>query len=172
MWQLLNAEDLCHSDQLLFSTGRWIFVNETNVKSFRCCGRDYNDYKDSNLVEYCTNETHLTGGRGCFCDELKNTRHTVSTREKYYWKPDNCTLMAFNASDFCRLLGNRKITLIGDSTMDQTASTLRSMIQNAQPKGLCGMQVTYGSSDYLVSQEKCPSKNKPPERGHYFQRCT
>lgn len=51
--------------------------------------------------------------------------------------------------------------------MEQTASTLRSMILQDIPKGICGMQVTYGSSDYLVKKENY-SIHQQPERGYLF----
>lgn len=108
-----TIKTVCRHEQLIDVDGSWIFVNEMSKKSFRCCGYDFNDHNDEALKGFCTNETLLTGGRGCYCDEIQGHRHTVSDREKYVWTPNNCSLLPFNAALFCDVLGDRKILLIG-----------------------------------------------------------
>jgi hypothetical protein len=65
---------------------------------------------------------------GCSCDITMNTRGIVSSREKYIWEPTSCSLLAWNSSQFCSLLGSRRILIIGDSTMHQTAVELMNML--------------------------------------------
>ena len=48
------------------------------------------------------------------------------------WVPDDCRLPKSDASLFCELLGTRKMLLIGDSTMAQTATVLMNAIYAAQ----------------------------------------
>jgi hypothetical protein len=84
----------------------------------------------------------------CLCDRVANTRYNVTDRESYQWIPDECYLIPWNSELFCQLLGNRKILLIGDSTQQQTASTLMSMISSGN--STCAPQITYGWSTHLV----------------------
>jgi hypothetical protein len=53
---------------------------------------------------------------------------TITQREKYEWQPLLCDLIPWNATQFCELLGNRTILLVGDSTMHQTGAALASRI--------------------------------------------
>jgi hypothetical protein len=100
----------------------------------------------------------------CVLDEIMHTRHILTEREKYFWQTDDCLTMDWNATKFCELLGSRTILLIGDSTNRQTASTLRSMIQGYEPKGICSMQVMSRDSDFLVPFETIQPRPQLPER--------
>ena len=60
---------------------------------------------------------------------LQHKGYAVHT---YDWVPCFCMLHRWNASFFCELLGNRTILLVGDSTMEQSVSTLMAMIQSGQ----------------------------------------
>ena len=62
-------------------------------------------------------------GRGCSCD-INLGRHQLHLRERFYWQPHNCRLLEWNATQFCDFLGDRTISMIGDSTMEQIAATL------------------------------------------------
>ena len=159
---------ICQYDEM--SSGRWIYMNDSSSrKSFRCCGGDGNDWKDPSLAGFCNaNETLLTSGRGCFCDELFNTRHSVSEREKFVWKTDNCTTMEWNATYFCDLLGSRTLLLIGDSTNRQTSSTLNSMIRGDVPPGRCASQILSRDSDFLVQFDLIRPRPSMPERERGF----
>ena len=167
-FRALETNRICNYDEM--NIGQWIYRNDSNLtKSFRCCGGDGNDWQDPSLAGYCfANETLIASGRACYCDELLKTRHSVSEREKYFWKTDNCTTLDWNATYFCELLGQRKILILGDSTCRQTASTLRSMIQNDNPKGKCGMQILNRDSDYLVPINDINPKPLVHERSGVF----
>lgn len=60
-----------------------------------------------------------TGGRSCICP----VEH-IQAMNSYKWVPRACLLHEFEPINFCKHLGNRTILLVGDSTMEQAASTL------------------------------------------------
>jgi hypothetical protein len=83
----------------------------------------------------------------------------VSAREMHTWQPTNCSLPAFNANKFCDALGNGKIHIFGDSTMQQASATLMNMIigGHREEKQHCTPQITFNLADYLIGA--------PDERG-------
>lgn len=145
------------------TTGHWQTVNTTR-KSFHCCG--YGDYLNT-ISEFCGTQAYPkfqkgfcwkgsnefgasvgmnSIGRSCQCD-AEQGRLTVSQREKYEWIPSLCTMKEWDAQLFCSLLGNRTISLVGDSTMEQSSATLMSMIQSGG--GGCAHQITNCRCDFL-----------------------
>ena len=165
-----NQTRICEYNEMGGKAGQWVYRNGSS-KSFRCCGGDGNDWQDPSLVNFChANSTLMTSGRGCFCDELQFHRHTVSEREKFVWETTNCTTMKWNATYFCELLGPRTLLLIGDSTMKQTASTLRTMIQHDEPPGDCGMQILLRDSDFLVDWGLLEPRPTTVERAAMFKK--
>ena len=134
--------------------GNWV-IDPTHIQSsFSCCGWDgYYGFNISMNEKLCKpegeqagqcalhrtggNSTQLlhAGGNACACD-LKNElassdwkfKDTQNNRHKFVWKPTNCDLLAWNGSQFCELLGNRTVLMIGDSTMQQTGVSLINMI--------------------------------------------
>ena len=60
-----------------------------------------------------------TGGNACICP----VKHILAMNS-YKWVPHACSLREFEPRDFCMRLGNRTVLLVGDSTMEQAASTL------------------------------------------------
>jgi hypothetical protein len=162
-----------------YVNGKWIYTYDDSLniepqankkKSFVCCGWDTRDWADSALTNSCypelfyheeytgnDNTNHLNlmhiGGHACTCDEIRKTRLTVSAREKWDWKPTNCKLRPWNATQFCEVLGERKILLVGDSTMQQTAGTLMAMIQSYVPRPLCSSHIIFGRSDQLFYED-------------------
>ena len=146
------------TDQI--TPGHWAFVNETQ-KSFQCCSWD-KDFSLGNDPAVCGNEriskiyqqcfvgsnaiVQHAGSNACSCDDVQG-RSTVYAREKYDWIPSFCRLQDWNAPFFCELLGNRTIMLVGDSSMEQSASTLMAMIKSGE--GGCADQIKACRSDYL-----------------------
>lgn len=61
-------------------------------------------------------------------------------------------LLQWNSTQFCELLGKRTVLMVGDSTMQQTASTLMSLI--AQSGGECAPQITSSCSDLLSADAR------------------
>lgn len=84
------------------------------------------------------------GGRASMCDRRDNTRNTITTREKYIWEPMLCQLIPWDAALFCKTLGARKLFMMGDSRVQQTAGSLMSRLRNdLPPEQNCGEQVYY-----------------------------
>ena len=99
--------------------------------------------------------TTCAASRGCSCDNITYTTESaanrgsyISTREMYVWRADSCSLLLWNATLFCSLLGNRVVFLTGDSTMEQTANSLMNMITYGG--GNCSEQIVFGISYLLV----------------------
>ena len=168
---------LCNNNSHVDS-GNWELIffndiynlNKTTDKTFVCCGSgiDTTYYKDDYLdvkEGYCLPNSTVThnpfileqghtlfnaqcGDDCCLCDREKNTRYNVTDRESYQWIPDQCYLIPWNSELFCKLLGHKKILFVGDSTQQQTFSTLVSMITGG--KSTCATQITYGWSTHLV----------------------
>jgi hypothetical protein len=121
-----------------YKRGKWIYNDNIKHKDFVCCGWDTMDhikhpelcgsYSFQGSPIYTPSAYHYTllGGHGCVRDV--NDRFSVTEREKYIWEPDDCRLLPWNATQFCRLLGSRIISLVGDSTFDQFIGVIGSMI--------------------------------------------
>jgi hypothetical protein len=165
---LQDPRPLCLGNS--YNAGRWVLNNkQTLEKAFLCCGWDNGDFNNSKLCGP-TNNPKITlktsfqgsnsyysqpGAHSCQCDTLANLDPlAVSQREKYFWFPANCTLPKWDSVKFCRVLRDRKILMIGDSTNRQSASTLMSMIFNGGGlrSGNCSSSIYSARSDNLVSQ--------------------
>ena len=146
-WSLVIVSTLleaCRNNDHI--NGSWVPITIPTNKSFICCGginrfsKGENDFLQ--MKDYCGQintvvtylEVGLTTGSAqcgddcCKCDRENNTRLVPGNREKYTWVPHNCLLFGWNATWFCELLGNRVLLLVGDSAMQQTSSTLMSMV--------------------------------------------
>ena len=108
--------------------------------SFPCCGWDVVD--THNDRQKCPNKKYnclplysgstdgyyaQSGGHACKCAHARNSENRKYI-DGYIWQPNSCRLAEWDAKLFCELLGDRTILLSGDSTMQQTATTLMSMI--------------------------------------------
>ena len=63
-----------------------------------------------------------------------------------------CDLIPWNATQFCSLIGNRTILMIGDSTMVQTAGALPSRITTDLPRNTgCAHHIAVGTIDLFAS---------------------
>eukprot|EP01038_Epipyxis_sp_PR26KG_P006861 gene6861-9396_t len=128
-------------------------------KSFYCCDSRTPQLNDKSVcldegvqikklfyrgnLKYSTS----TSAHSCVCD-FNEGIFDVHEREEYYWKPTKCDLRLWDAHLFCETLGSRSILLIGDSTMEQSASTLMSMI--AVANDTCGTQIMFARCDTLI----------------------
>ncbi len=92
----------------------------------------------------------MIGGHACVCDE-RFGRSAINPVQKYEWRPKNCSLDQWDSKQFCTLLGTRKILLLGDSTMQQSAATLVNMV--ASGGGSCVNQITFARSHYLIFRD-------------------
>lgn len=153
------------------NVGQWVNITTATMttppkKSFHCCQYDFGDYMhdpvachnplwspkfqfyDTQLVTGFNSYPTYVGEHSCHCDKAENARDTRSQRELYRWQPSNCTLLTWNATRFCELLGPRRMLFVGDSTQVQTFATLTNMIQAGN--GSCNSNITFGRSNVLV----------------------
>ena len=159
---------LCRNDDHV--VGEWIEYTNTSAprKSFHCCQYDENDYlhnttacfnpswnaalafRDTVLVTGFDSYPTYVGEHGCNCDKFEG-RDSLNAREKYFWKPKSCSLVQWNASRFCELLGPRRILFVGDSTQAQTFATLTNLIHAADlGNASCNHQITFGRCNVLI----------------------
>jgi hypothetical protein len=149
--------------------GQWFYNSHPDFKkSFICCAHEpgvvlYNETLcgPPNPL-WTTLKTHteasFTGSNqffpfpahhSCTCDATEGTWLTPSRRERYYWQPTRCSLPVWDAKDFCRLLNNRNILFVGDSTLHQSGTTLTAMIKAGD--GGCADRIFNVVSENLVT---------------------
>lgn len=169
--QPLPGLPLCRGSEHV--EGSWVaYANDSlPKKSFHCCSYDDNDYMHNNSVGgACFNPNWnyayaffdkvlvtgsdqyptYVGEHGCLCDKSEG-RDTLNPRETYYWKPSQCSLVTWNASRFCELLGKRRVLFVGDSTHAQVYATLTNMLHaaNLPPSRACSHQLMFGRCNVL-----------------------
>jgi hypothetical protein len=148
--------------------GEWGRIN-VEERLFECFN-EFNTsdtHRNENAFNYYRREGACYGGDtrqiktslGCNCeDDLDHNR--VHDRERYQWEPALCNLVPWDATQFCSLLGNRTILMLGDSAMQQAATTLMSMV--VAGGGSCAPQLTCYRSDFLFpSLEYCATMRHP-----------
>jgi hypothetical protein len=154
-----GSKHVCRNNE--HKIGEWKFREHlARNKTFYCCGWDDEDFlKDTKQcgtvkihgdnLYYGSNTTNTqSGGHACLCDAQEpGGRWFVHKREQFEWVPTFCHLLAWNATQFCELLGSQTILFVGDSTMQQTMGTLTSMITSSG--GHCANQIAHGRSDLL-----------------------
>lgn len=114
-----TARSLCTNNR--HKTGFWKLSQQFNIsKSFFCCDIYGGYLNDTALcgtdkmpvrvqVGSSSHLAHVTG-HACSCDR---DPHSVYNRERYEWVPEYCSLLPWNASQFCGFLGNRSILFFG-----------------------------------------------------------
>eukprot|EP01038_Epipyxis_sp_PR26KG_P012933 gene12933-17340_t len=163
----LHTDVMCSNNEHI--VGKWLYKNPISPqnKSYYCCGYDRNDFLHStdicgtiktDLNEHFGSNTARVqfGGHSCECDKKKHGRAQVSIREQYRWYPNNCSLVAWNASLFCNLLDNRRIFFYGDSTMQQSALGLMSLIKEANES--CAIQLFYWKQPLIFPNSRLIQK--------------
>ena len=161
-----NVEQLHHSSRIAvkkYSTseacvtpemiGTWTYVDTPNFTSTLCCdpnefyprGHPFCEFRrrrDRVSLDFQGSPTHLPWMQGNGCAAPCK----ASFRDHYVWTSPN--LPRWDASEFCRLLGpRRRILMVGDSTMGQTATTLMTAVH-----GFCQTQLFYFISDTLIQE--------------------
>jgi hypothetical protein len=114
--------------------GEWASTPNKTFAAPVCCGWD------ASLLNppICGIENYQEfGGHACMCSDFT---------DEYTWKEPG--LPDFDPVETCQLLGNRTVSFIGDSTMQQTAATL----MNALHSHVCKRQVSFLHSDTLVDR--------------------
>lgn len=79
------------------------------------------------------------GGKACTCAKK-------GFKDEFVWESLMLPKTSFDPTDTCEKLGNRTVLMIGDSTMQQTASVL----MNSFFPNKCQAQIRFGLSDTLI----------------------
>ena len=138
--------------------GKWVHVGSNRTFAAPvCCGWDKGEYKHH--MQECGSQRsdqdfyrgppatngfyQQIGGNACRRESSKNDKFI----DEWMWQaPD---LPAFDAHATCRHLGNRTVLFLGDSTTQQTSTTL----MNALKPGGCAPQIMLQLSDTLIHRE-------------------
>lgn len=119
----------------------------TNINSSqRLQCRTSKQIKDGSWKRAQVNGTLAPSGHAGSCP-VSNVNQIYSI-DSYHWEPKTCSLLAWNAELFCKLLGNRRILLVGDSTMGQSATVL----MNAVSTSGCHANISFASGDTLIGE--------------------
>jgi hypothetical protein len=129
--------------------GEWIQDKNKTFAAPVCCGWDSRQYLQNPALcgttalsehEMIGRKDFLaqTGGNGCTCSAR-------GFQDNYSWSGISET---WDANWTCHKLGGRKVLMLGDSTMGQTAAILMNALF---PSG-CQTQFTYSVCDTLVNQ--------------------
>ena len=157
--------EFCRNTEYL--NGRWepLTPEEAMKKSYPCCAGHAVSVEHDIPKCQIQNEWPLYGkemsgkiprsmGHGCSCivNALLDGKITNVNRllpiQMYEWRPKGCEMVKWSAKQFCDVLGNRTILMVGDSTMQQTAVALFSRLVEEQ--AVCLSQVDFELSDNLV----------------------
>ena len=137
------------------TTGTKQWVHNPSMLSLPCCAWDEAE-RHLNDPQYCTANFSIddsgvyygalqslaySGGHSCSCVWFRNQ---LSYRDS--------ELPEWDAKEFCFRLGSRTIMLIGDSTMQQTASALMSSVTHSLWEKGCQNQIVFAPGDTLVGR--------------------
>ena len=158
-----------------YTKGKWIYNNDSALhKNFICCQTTNNDYMQPICVPNLERKGFVGSSEGymlfhddvCSCDREDGTRFKVSERERYQWKPSTCRLLEWDAVQFCKLLGDRKMLFLGDSNNEQSAITLVNMINDADEvcsENIRFMWIPHLELSTLTSEEMIDLKKDFPD---------
>jgi hypothetical protein len=150
--QICVDDDVCADD----IGGEWVLDKNKTFAAPVCCGWDKRHYEANpaqcgkrgmNNTWYSGNPNYYQqiGGKACTCANFK---------DKYTWRSSQ-ELPDWEATETCRLLGNRTVLFIGDSSMQQFATILMNSIF---PVG-CQTQLRMALGDTLI-HENMGAKNR------------
>lgn len=118
-----------------------------------CCGwdGDVHDYEDcASISDYMVIKPEPgklipAGGHGCRCSASR-----VAALLQWDWVPSHCTLLPWDPVSFCNALAGRRITFVGDSTMQQLSSAIMNLVSRAEVA--CAVDVSFVHSDTLTGE--------------------
>lgn len=80
-----------------------------------------------------------------FEDVLKNSSDLI----RHEGHQPVCRQLEWNATEFCTLLGSRSILFLGDSTMQQTITTIANLVTAQKPQNNCAQQLLFERHDMV-----------------------
>lgn len=172
-----TALQLAFCDSTNYVNGKWLKYKKQRAESIPCCGWDVQayskKYNDNYRSKMCTSpyypkfDTDLSnfdripafsGGHSCTCMnkwlEKRNNIDDIGVMpsEEYKWVPNDCKLPEWSEIDFCSILNNRSVAMIGDSTMQIAFASLRNMMYYGQNASLeCLSLVKYYRHNTVIS---------------------
>eukprot|EP01084_Bolivina_argentea_P119345 211622_1 len=156
---ITNQKKICkmmNTNNSEHTIGKWMQTNFTKNETWPCCGWDSRVFlgfpvecgttpmqkQNGSYVGNMQFFAH-SGGNGC----QRNCNFKLGRIISATWKPSNCVIFPFSAQKLCDLLHNRSILIIGDSTMEQTASVLMNSVHFH-----CPQQIRFALGDTLVDK--------------------
>jgi hypothetical protein len=136
-------DPVCLTPELV---GTWVLdVNKTFADP-KCCDGDDKRYKKT--AAYCGHERPGNDfvGRTDILAYMRGRACRCTFEDRYTWKSD--ALGIWDPHDFCQRLGTRKLLLVGDSTMSQSATTLMNAVHAVG----CQTQMIFVMSDTLIHE--------------------
>lgn len=171
-----------------YGRGKWVFhpiagtVNKQDDRgAYTCCAQRNKGYdplrRKTISMPKCIGANYggaMTVGRvafgwgnWCACAVYNNAvkqnqSDDISGRWEWIAHDRHDKLPQWSAPDFCKLLGNRTLLLVGDSTMQQTWTSLINLMNF--PNASCLKQLQYLASDFLAPTEAFTKRPRRKER--------
>ena len=134
------------------ATGEWVALPAHQPKSFDACVGPYDPTIPLKAIplrrpDWVTPFLPTIGAISCACDyALRNRTAGRRPSERYTWQPHSCHMHAWSAEHFCKhALGQRRLLIVGDSTLLQFAWTLWNLV-----RGVCDDRIEFSGADTLV----------------------
>ena len=144
-----NRHHQCITSELI---GEWMTVDrglpQNQFNAPHCCPNDIDDMHllTDESKEFCMLPNLIKpGGHACRC--LPGSKRYETLDNSLTWV--SSYLPKWDARKSCEILNDRRILIIGDSTLNQAASVLSGAFHN----GGCGEQVQFSYADTLVGKE-------------------
>lgn len=153
-----------------FSVGKWIRHDRASHR-FQCCPWDGLWNPENNRSDVCKTKEMPVDSNGDFggfikqavqigghgCEEILSHGTNVREYENWEWEPSERRLSPWSAEGFCEALGDRRLLIVGDSTMEQTAATIMAMVRGdippTDPMILdCLKRIRFSKSDTLTGK--------------------
>lgn len=161
----VGEQFLCRQNSQVGS-GHWSSISD-RFYDIPCCSRKFAGeckYPASHLNMKVGNKTFRTfQGLEYTYSRFYGNTCKCKNPDPMKWKPKSCKMMDIDGQLLCKLLRNRTVLFIGDSSMEQSAAALINVIR--LDKGGCETSVTHGLSDTLVLS---PKPYDPQDRGLYW----
>ena len=145
----LNIDHQCITPELI---GEWKSIDrslpENQFNAPHCCPTDYDDFHliIDDSKEFCKIPSLIRpGGHACRC--LPGTERHKTLDNSLTWYSQH--LPNWDARKSCDILDNRRILVLGDSTLNQAAAVLSEAFHD----GGCGEQIEFSYADTLIGKE-------------------
>eukprot|EP00475_Leptophrys_vorax_P018924 TRINITY_DN2585_c0_g2_i2.p1 TRINITY_DN2585_c0_g2~~TRINITY_DN2585_c0_g2_i2.p1 ORF type:complete len:380 (+),score=69.66 TRINITY_DN2585_c0_g2_i2:217-1356(+) len=149
----------CHGTE--YVQGSWEFDATKSLPSFPLCDANITIRDTANCGKVSSNASTRLDFRGDSTWPAQIFGHESECKEwgfldRYTWNPAKCFLPAWNAHEFCDILGNKTVLIVGDSLARQSTTTLINNImfldKEHRTNETCQGQIHYRAGDTLVGR--------------------